>query len=151
MWCTAAGTTLFASVLSCRWNGRTDGTVFLKNLGILTTFLLFDDLFMVHEIIFPDILHLSELWVYFSYFACMAYILLKSHRFILRETEFKLLVMAGIAFGASIAMDTNVLPGGNDVEDTFKLFGLSTYTYYCVISAARLLKTHCYCLDDSQE
>lgn len=141
MWCAAAAVSLFSSVLIRVKKGSAVEAKFLQYIGILTTILLFDDLLMVHDIIFPKYLHLSELFVYFGYFIYMSCFLLKFYRFILEQTEYKLFILAFIFFGASIAMDTHLLPGGIDVEDGFKILGITSYSYYCIIVSARLLST----------
>ena len=134
-WCSAAALPLFASFhLTTR-----EAVSFLRWIGTLTLLLMFDDLLMLHEQVLPTYLHLPEETLYAVYFAYMCLFLSKFWRFILTHTHYKILVLAFALFGVSIAIELNILPGGIDVEDWFKIMGIVTYAYYCIATASGLL------------
>ena len=66
----AAGATIcfFASAIVSRLPHSSNSTNFLLFGGIITTVLLLDDLFLLHEQVFPQYFHTSEKSAFFLYF-----------------------------------------------------------------------------------
>lgn len=117
---------------------------FLFSSG-LTSILLLDDLFLVHEQVFPKYLNVPEKLVFVGYGIIILLYLVKFRKTILK-TDFLLLILAFGFFGLSVVID--LLPivesrlGIEDqflLEDGFKLLGiLSWLTYYAKACAAAL-------------
>jgi hypothetical protein len=111
---------------------------FLVDSALLTTVLATDDLFLLHEHVFPVHLGLSEMFVYAVHFAFVGYYLLRYSRLIL-QTEYALLSLAFICFGGSLFVD--MLPSYDaDVayllEDGAKLAGIASWLAFYLRSTA---------------
>ena len=140
IWCTAASICLFTSGVLTVKKADVESNNFLRWLGILSLLLLIDDLLMVHEVIFPRYFNLSDKYFYTVYLAYVTLFLFKYWHFIFQRTDYIYLILAFILLGSSVALDMDLLPGGIDVEDSFKIFGILTYAHYAVITSVRLLK-----------
>lgn len=145
LWCTAAATALFAAALAGRRDGNGEAIGFLRAGAALTVLLLFDDLFLLHDVVFPDYLHVSQLLVYVAYALAAAGFLLRFRRHILARTDYPLLAIALAGFALSIGMDLVdehiLIPGTYILEDGFKFLGIVGWCGYFVRSAARALST----------
>ena len=141
IWCSAACVALFCSFHLPARDAPSRGVSFLRWIGTLTLVLMFDDLLMLHEQVFPAYLHLSENFFYVFYLVYTCLFLLKFWRFILTQTSYRVLILAFAFFGISVAMDLNLVPGGIDIEDGFKILGITTYAYYCITSSSDLLSS----------
>ncbi|MGJ5631351.1 hypothetical protein [Nostoc sp. CALU 1950] len=141
-WCSSAIICLFSYMLLKKDIRAKEYSSFFLFSGLLTSLLLFDDFFLIHESVFPDYLHISEKIVYAGYIALMLMFFLK-FKTILKKTEFLILLSAFIFFGLSIVCD-NIFPNiPVAIEDTFKLVGITTwFTYFariCLQRVSRLL------------
>ncbi|MBL8012397.1 MAG: hypothetical protein JNN05_00980 [Candidatus Omnitrophica bacterium] len=133
LWCSCASICFFsAAVLNIRRDQRSK-VLFFLNFGILTTLLMFDDLFMFHESIAPWYLNVPEK----SVLACYGlYALGCFYHF--RKTvlvsDVKLLAIAAVAFGLSIVIDQiserHYIPGEYLFEDGFKFIGIASWLAY---------------------
>jgi hypothetical protein len=140
LWCTAAAVTLFASRLLVARDSDGTPAAYLGALGVVTVVLMFDDRFMIHELVGPVFLGIPELALYSFYALALGATLLVFRRHIVDRTASPLLAIALGCFGASTLID--VLPLrtiGTDVEDGMKLTGILAYAYYCVTTAAAAL------------
>lgn len=91
---------------------------------------MLDDLFLLHENIFPRKLNIPEKFVYFVYGIIVLSYIVKFRKLILK-TDFIFLFLAFGFFGASIIFDqvtTNKYLGV--LEDWFKLFGIVNWLAY---------------------
>ena len=111
----------------------------LRWAGILTLILLLDDFFLIHDILFPRVLRLSELLVYLFYLVAFPLFFLRHLKAIFAQTEYRILGLGVFLLGLSFLIDMNVLPGGIDVEDGFKLAGMVAYSYYWIVTSHRLI------------
>jgi hypothetical protein len=129
----ATATVCFFTAAVLKKNDHLSGwRFFLVMSGVLTSLLLFDDLFQMHKIFYPILFHLAEVFVYGVY-GLFAFWYLISFRKQIQDTEFLLLVLALVFFALSVIIDTlDPLPGGNTAfSDGLKFFGIvSWFTYF---------------------
>ena len=140
-WCISASLSLFCSVIVARKkNLYLDLSNFLGCFGLLTSFLLLDDLFMLHESIFPELLKISEKATYSCYALLIIGGLVKFKKIIL-QTEWTILLLSFFWFFCSISTDLvseSITFSGIAkhlhflLEDGFKLLGIVTWFYYCL-------------------
>ena len=131
-WCATAAICFFSALIHWK-NTKPLNSKFLLFSGLITLFLLLDDLFMFHEIIFPKYLHIPEFAVYSGYLALISIYLLKFKENILK-TEYTLLYMALAFFALSMISDVFLLQEDMVylVEDGFKLFGIVTWFLFFI-------------------
>jgi hypothetical protein len=99
--------------------------------GLISSLLLFDDLFLLHEEVFPNYFYLSKSMVYVIYVnIIMLYLIL--FRKELMETEYLILGIASGLIGISQFVDLLPMPIPEDsfLEDAVKLFGIVTWFIY---------------------
>jgi hypothetical protein len=93
---------------------------------------MFDDLFLLHELVLPEYFYLPKNIVYLIYVNLIVFYLVL-FRAELMETEFIVLVIASVLIGSSQFVDLLPMPIPEDsfLEDAVKLFGIVTwFTYY---------------------
>lgn len=136
IWCISA-TISFLSFLIVKIDKRKKELAnFLIYSTLLTSTLLIDDLFLIHEAIAPKLLRINQEIVYLLLAVATALLMLKFRNTILR-TNYILLVAAFILFGLSITLDRIIDLSGNLIslqielfEDGFKLFGIVSWMAY---------------------
>ena len=93
---------------------------------------MFDDLFLLHEIVFPDYFNIPKNVVYLIYINILiVYVVL--FRSELMDSEYLVLVVGAALIGISQFVDSLPMPIPEDsfLEDAVKLFGIVTwFTYY---------------------
>lgn len=104
----------------------------LALLGAMTMVLVMDDRFLLHEIVFPWLFGISEEVTYAVYAVVLALIVLSFLRVLLRQPELTVLVLALVAFAASVALDVF---GGDStarrmVEEGAKLLGTAAWAAF---------------------
>lgn len=126
-----------AAVDARRWR-------FLLWAGILSGWLLLDDLFLFHEWLFPVVLGVRTRFLFAAYIALTGLFLFRFAA-VIRQTAYPLLGVALAGFALSVGLD--VLPDAwfrrNDwlyfIEDTAKLFGIvGWFAYFVHVSRASL-------------
>ncbi|MCW8995149.1 MAG: hypothetical protein OQK77_04970 [Psychromonas sp.] len=126
-WCFTAAICFFSSAV---YRTYLSGIVslFLKASGMLTLWLLLDDLFMFHDSLFPKYLHVSEKIVYLGYLVLISLYFLKFKEVIVK-TEYPILFMACSFFALSVLSDVFLPQKGWEFlfEDGFKLLGIVTW------------------------
>lgn len=128
-WCACAAICLFSSVI-LRQNSRYRESRFLLFSGLLTSFLMLDDLFMLHELVLPVYLRISEYVVYAIYLGVVVSFFIKNIKAI-KKTEFVILLAATGFLGLSIVCDTLISNLPIFVEDVFKFLGITSwFTYF---------------------
>lgn len=132
IWCTAAVVCLF-SYFILKKNVSTKSASFMMWSGLLTTMLLFDDLFMFHDYLAITHLNIEQTTVYIIYF-----ILALTWFFYffdeIRVIDFPIFLLAGLFLGLSVVGDF-ILPQEGIAymfEDASKFFGIVTWTIYFV-------------------
>lgn len=105
---------------------------FLLYSGLISSLLMFDDLFLLHEMVFPDYLMIPKNVVYLLYInIIIVYVIL--FRVELIDSEYMVLGIAFGLLGISQFVDSLPMPIPEDsfLEDAVKLFAIVTwFTYY---------------------
>lgn len=143
LWSATAAVCLFSyAVLRER---RTDTTMarYLLFGGLISGMLLIDDLFMMHDAVFPRYLGTSDEVAYGAYMLItLAYFIW--FRWTIPRTDYLLLVLASIGFGVSIVADVrHWFSYSSDisffVEDGSKFFGIALWSAYFMSVSARVV------------
>lgn len=118
-------------------------STFLLTGGLVTTMLMLDDLFMLHEVVFPEELGIPEELVYLTYLLVVVGFLVRFRSLIL-QTNFLLLALACVGFGVSIGADEIArsvsIPGMYLFEDGGKFFGIVNWAAYFIQVSARHIR-----------
>lgn len=133
MWCAAAAICFFSAVMLNYHMVKDEGFAFLLSLGAVTTLLLLDDLFLLHEEVFPQYLSIDDK-VVLPIYALILLAFLVKYRYVILQTRFLLLLFAFGFFGLSVVADgllhdltaLNLL-----LEDGLKFFGIVGWLGYC--------------------
>ncbi|MDQ3444132.1 MAG: hypothetical protein M3490_11045 [Chloroflexota bacterium] len=118
---------------------------FLLAAALVTLFLLVDDVFLGHEILYPQYLGLHEVVVYAIYGIVVAGFLVAFRTTIL-QTDFLLLAISLAGFGLSIGFDiiaeleTLSITGMFLLEDGSKIFGLVSWAAYFMLTSAQYVQ-----------
>lgn len=138
LWCSSAVICLFSFIIFRGVVKHTEFASFCLFSSILTTVLLFDDLFLIHESVFPHYLNIPEKFFYVSYVIALIAYLVRFRKTILK-TEFLLLLLALNFFGLSIIIDLLqqifhlLRPSlANLIEDFSKFLGILGWCTYFV-------------------
>ena len=102
---------------------------FLTLLGLFTAFLTLDDLFRLHEHVFPDYFGISENAV-FAVYGVFLLSLLVSYRGLLKSEVSFYLVVALTLFALSVLIDlllAGLIPLHHLFEDGFKFVGITAW------------------------
>jgi len=129
-WSAAAAICMFsAKVISNRPNSfRLKRFLFIS--GLLTLLLGLDDIFLLHESVFPY-LGIHEKVVYATYAGLVLFYLIRFYPTIL-NTKYIFLVMALVFFALSVIFDKTSIPGIDPylLEDGAKMFGIVSWLAY---------------------
>jgi hypothetical protein len=128
---------LVAYILRTRYDAAGGSVRFLLAGGALTTLLLADDIFMLHEYVVPELVGGGEKVFLAAYLAAGSAFLLVYRAQLLR-TDLILFAAAIALFATSVAAD-KLLDHVHLVEDGAKLLGLVTWTAYFAFTALDLL------------
>ncbi|WOD40011.1 hypothetical protein [Nodosilinea sp. E11] len=128
LWAAAAAIPLFAGYLVGCHGESSKLRNFLVASGFLSLLLGFDDVFMLHDEVFPDSVEKIVYLVYAS--AVLAFLV--RFQSIIRRTDYLLLVMAFVFFAISIGLDQLHLPDINGFfwEDSAKIVGIAAWLVY---------------------
>lgn len=142
VWGAAANICLLSAVLLKRSGERGEFQKFLWYSGIITTWLYFDDMFMFHERVFPQVLHFPQFLLFAFYGGGILFYLFHFRRTILK-TEFLLLLSSCGLFGMSMLADIlesrGGLPAQHLFEDGPKLMAIvGWFAYFLRLSFAHL-------------
>lgn len=139
LWCATVAICLF-SAARARRAGAGEDAAFLLSAGALTSMLLSDDLFMLHEWAFPLHIGVLEEIVYGTYVLIfLAYYL--RFRDALADHGLAPLLLACACFATSILLDQLVPNEGVQylVEDGFKLTGITAWFLFHTRACSRIL------------
>ncbi len=134
-WAYAASVFFFGWTQALVHSASKEHTKFLFWSWILSAALTLDDLFMVHEDVFPSVLGVPQNTAYALYFALMASYLLAFQK-IIRDKLATILIPGLLFFGLSIVLDEAVTRLPLVLEEGGKLLGILTWGFYAH-SAAR--------------
>lgn len=142
-WCATAAIYLFSAAFLRLHRVKGEILGYLLSLGSMTLILMIDDLFLVHDMIFPKYLSIVEEFPFTLYGLMLLLWLLKFRRHIL-TTDFLLLLLAFGFFGLSVGMDVLeghlALPMNYLFEDGCKLFGIVTWFAYGLRTSLQALE-----------
>lgn len=129
-WCISASVCFFTAVTIQNIHDLQKKIYFLYCSGIITSILLLDDLFLLHEAVFPMVLKIPEKIVYLIYAIIIIYWILKFSKIII-ETEWNLLFLSILFFGFSLIIDVFFdFERAIFIEDAFKLLGIFSWLCY---------------------
>ncbi|ABW30623.1 hypothetical protein [Acaryochloris marina] len=158
-WCISASVCFFSCFLIRKKlmpysNGYKELFNFLLLSGLITSVLLIDDLFLLHEAIIPKLLKIPQYLTYSLYMVTVFYWINRFRKIIIK-TEWDLLALAFIFFTFSIFTDTamdyfelsnhmNILSNNELLvllEDGFKLFGIISWLTYLSKTSLLIIET----------
>lgn len=133
-WCSVVAICFFSSTITKKDPNNQKLAQFLFISALVTCILMVDDLFLFHERVFPDYLHIRQRIVYLAYIILIIVYLLYFYQIILR-TDFTFLFLAFVFFAVSVSIDLISefiwIPELFFFEDGIKFLGiLSWATYY---------------------
>ena len=144
LWCATASISLFAA-LTLREVGPRDAFWFLLGSGFLSTYLMLDDLFQIHEDLAPRYLGLRQKGT-LAILGAFVLVYLLAFRHVILQTHFALLVLAMGFLSTSVGVDTVLAPifwrmGHSELlfEDGAKWLGISCWCSYYVRASHQLL------------
>lgn len=151
LWCASLTVCLFSLLILHRQNGSlAPSRRFLLQAAILTGVLLLDDIFLFHEEVAPEYLHIGEKFVMVGYLLLgIAFVVLNRNEIL--SSEYFLLGLALAMLGTSVFLDA--LPIDDFglryfwkrleifLEDGFKFAGITTWLIYFVRYAAQIIET----------
>lgn len=134
-WSAAATVCVFTFLLLKSVENKARLSWFFLVSGIITTMLMLDDLFLFHERVFPQYLHLRQRYTLVFYFMIMTVYLIGFKKIILNNKT-SLLLLALSFFGLSVSVDVaakyvaETVPFYHLFEDGFKLLGIVSWLGY---------------------
>lgn len=143
-WCATAAILFYSSKISWLQKKPEKQTFFLFFGGLLTILMLIDDLFLMHDVIFPDYLKINEIVFYLFYGLSVIAIFLYYHKTIL-NTDYILLILAFLLLGLSAITDQVQVFGIKVihpyiVEDSFKFLGIIAWFAYFSRTSYKFIK-----------
>ena len=144
IWCASATSCLLTYFLLRKFNkGSIYARRFLFYSGLISLFLMFDDMFLLHEEVAEDFFDLGQKKVYLIYFLIIA-LFLYFYRSEILSSDYLLLVIAFDLFGGSIMLDviadtfSDILGASNSffakrevfIEDGIKFIGIASWLLY---------------------
>ena len=138
MWAFSAGICLFSAYLTYSLKFALKYSFFLLNSGIISFMLMFDDMFLGHEKIYPYFFGIEEEYLMLIYGLSILGYIIFSYQVIL-QLDFFLLITSLFFFCLSILIDVGY-SGNSPVlkpygEDLNKLLGISFWTAFLIRSA----------------
>jgi len=135
LWCATAVVCLFSAHVVLRCGGHETAAHFLAWSSVLTLLLLADDLLLIHEATSKYANAHTDYLYYAAYASLFSILVFRYRRLIFLQTRCRLLLWAAVPLALSLVMDLDWLPGGTDVEDGLKVYGIGLYFYFYVVTA----------------
>lgn len=141
IWCSTAAVCLFSGGLLFVDGTVRETSLFILCSGLMTSVLMFDDLFMLHEEVLPDHFFIPQPVVFLGYIGMIVAYLYRFRQVILSTDYLPLLLLALGFFGMSAFVDLFVTPeefqfAGLQVryliEDGLKLLGIVSWATYFI-------------------
>jgi hypothetical protein len=145
LWAAAASIFLFSFCVHRSSGGDAEWGRFLLCSGLFVGVLGLDDLFMLHDEVFPDYLSISQSLVVASY-AGLAALYVARFASVIAQTAYPVFVVAMGMLAASAALDQiqdffpTTLTGRGFSEDAAKLLGIGTWLSYAIHTSAAVLR-----------
>jgi len=133
-WCFTIAILFFSKKIAQDLRKPKNTYQFFFYAGLLTSFMMCDDVFLIHDVIFPFYLNLSEKFFYLFYGASVVALLYYYREFILKSDYILFLLAFGLMAG-SVITDVFVAVGFNIteiylIEDGFKFLGIISWFVY---------------------
>ncbi len=152
LWCATASVCVFTALVLHTASAEPNKRKFLLSAGLLTSLLLFDDFFLLHEVFAPQYLGISANVLFFLYAVLSAALFVVFRRVVLRSA-YALLLISGVFFSLSILFDELqmiILSAAPDLrglqyllEDGSKLIGITGwFNYFGWCSYTSLVQLH---------
>jgi hypothetical protein len=151
LWAAAASIFLFSFYVHRSRGGDAQWGGFLLCSGLFVGLLGLDDLFMLHDEVFPDYLSIGQSLVVASY-AALASLYVARFASVIAQTAYPVFVAAMGMLAASAALDQiqdffpTTLTGRDFCEDAAKLLGIGTWLSYAIHTSAAVLRREQACL-----
>ncbi len=141
-WSAAAAICMFSAKVISKHPDSLKFKRFLFVSGLLTLLLGFDDIFLLHESVFPY-LGIHEKVVYATYAGLVLFYLIKFYPTIL-NTKYIFLIMALVFFALSVIFDKSSIPGIDPylLEDGAKMVGIVSWLAYFFSVGAQAVNSH---------
>ena len=144
LWTATAAVCLFAAAVISRTKPDRGTAWFLASAGLVSALAMIDDLFLFHEETFPNAVGIRQPLVLLAYgLGVVAFCWLFRHR--IYETDYALLLLAGVFFAGSVLIDVLAPPGEiylfgdfrarHLIEDGLKFIGIATWATYFWMTA----------------
>lgn len=143
-WCATTAVLFFASKISALQKRPARETWFLLSGGLITLLMLADDLFLIHDVVFPEYLNTDEK-VFFIFYGLSAIALVVYFREIVLTTDYILLILAFCSFGSSALTDI-IDALGIDItqlyvfEDGLKFLGIIAWFAYFTRTSYKIIR-----------
>jgi hypothetical protein len=143
-WCATSAILFYSSKISALLKRPESETSFLFFGGLITILLLVDDLFLIHDVVFPEYLKIDEK-VFFVFYGLSLIALVFYYRAIVLKTDYILLVIAFASFGSSVLTDI-IDALGIDItqlyvfEDGLKFLGIISWFAYFTRTSFRFIR-----------
>jgi hypothetical protein len=100
--------------------------------ALLTAFLAMDDLFVLHDYVFPESVHVPEGIILAIILSAAASFIFRFRAIFLASSNRLVFVVALLFLSASVAVDAfpQGFRGQGTLEDSFKFVGIATWLYY---------------------
>lgn len=133
-WCFTVSILMISSKIASDLGRPSTLCQFLFFSGLLTLFMLVDDLFLLHDVIIPYYLEISEKFFYLFYGSSVL-ALLYFYRAVILKTDFVLFLLAFAFMASSVITDVLLTLGItiSDIylfEDGFKFMGIISWFVY---------------------
>ena len=136
LWTASMSVCFFAYIVISIYSSTDRNAKYILSFGILTTLFLIDDYFQIHSAV-RLIFHIQNTMVYLVYAFYTLYVLYRFKRIVLKS-EYKILFLAFLLLGLAAIIDLLsdakiiVFGRGDELEASFKIFGVVTWTIYFV-------------------
>ena len=143
IWTATASICIFSSIVLRKWKSNKLVSDFFLYIGVLTTILMIDDFFLIHESV-----TLQDRYIFAGYLIGILVILVKFRTYI-QSSEYELLFISLFFFGMSLMVDLNqhgierVLGDWRILlEDGFKILGIVGWFGYLTRCCFFALASH---------
>lgn len=141
LWCASATVPLAVALLGLHQGRRGPAIRFLLMLGLLSSALMLDDLFMLHEFVLPRFFNASER-VLFAVYGVLLFLIVVRFRRLYPDTSAFFLLTALVCFALSLSID--FLPEASPwhsylLEDGFKLLGTANWLAFSLQASLPLV------------
>ncbi len=150
VWCAAVAIAVFTAAVLPRRPEFRDRRLFLLISGLITFYIMLDDLLILHDKIYPDLFHMPEQVVYFVYLP-VAIAWIYRFRKQMLAADVPLLVLGAVFMCVSLTMDQwhmlyrifgrMILPENYLIEDGAKFLSIVTWMGYIARRASDAVRS----------